>query len=246
MAAVGRWHLRRQIRNPQLREKHTPRYAFGCKRPTFSNTYYPALAASNVEVETSGVHRITTDGIETVDGTHHRLDAIVFGTGFKLAGNEGFTRICGRDGKSLAEVWAGGEMKAHLGTVIPGFPNFFMILGPNSVVYTSQIVTIEAQLDFILDAIDQITQHRIRSIDVATDVLRRFVDTVDRRLASSVWNSGGCQSYYLSPSGRNFTFWPGFVFTFRRRMRRCRLDEFDVRYAAAPPSQNTAALVVGR
>ncbi len=245
-AAVGRWHLKRQVRDRVLREKLTPKYVFGCKRPTFSNTYYPALAAPNTTVETAGIRRVRADGIETVDGVHHRLDAIVFGTGFKLAQNEGFNRIHGRDGRSLAEVWDGGEMAAHLGTVVPGFPNLFMILGPNSVVYTSQIVTIEAQLDYILDAISQLRRRGIRSIDVTTETLQRFVDTVDRGLAGSVWNSGGCSSYYLSPSGRNFTFWPGFVFTFQRRMRHADLGEFDVRYAAAPPVYTDAEAVMGR
>ena len=246
MAAAGMWHLRRQVRDENLREKLTPQYAFGCKRPTFSNTYYPALAADNTVVETAAIRRVTADGIETAEGNKHRLDAIVFGTGFKLAHNEGFTRIHGRDGRSLAEVWAGGEMKAHLGTVIPGFPNLFMILGPNSVVYTSQIVTIEAQLDFALDAIAQMRRRQIRSIDVSDETLDNFVEHVDRRLADSVWNSGGCQSYYLSPSGRNYTFWPGFVFTFRQRMRRIRLAEFDIRYATAPTECAGAELVVGR
>lgn len=246
MAAVGRWHLRRQVRDENLRANLTPQYAFGCKRPTFSNAYYPALVADNTVVETAAIRRVTADGIETADGTHHRLDAIVFGTGFKLAHNEGFTRIHGRDGRSLAQVWAGGEMKAHLGTVIPGFPNLFMILGPNSVVYTSQIVTIEAQLDFVLDAIAQMRHRQIRSIEVSDETLDTFVEHVDRRLAGSVWNSGGCQSYYLSPSGRNFTFWPGFVFTFRHQMRRIRLGEFDIRYATARPAAADSELVVGR
>ncbi|MCV7194166.1 flavin-containing monooxygenase [Mycolicibacterium brumae] len=246
MAAVGRWHLKRQVHDRVLREKLTPTYAFGCKRPTFSNRYFPALTAPNTTVETAGIRRVTADGIETADGAHRRLDAIVFGTGFKLTQNEGFGRIRGRDGRSLADVWAGGEMSAHLGTVVPGFPNLFMILGPNSVVYTSQIVTIEAQLDFILDAIAQMRRRGIRSIEVTAEAMREFVRTVDHRLAGSVWNSGGCSSYYLSPSGRNFTFWPGFVFTFQRRMRHADLGEFEVRYAAAPPVSDGAELVMGR
>lgn len=247
MGWAGRRHLRRQVADRELRAKLMPQYAFGCKRPTFSNAYYPALAADNATVETTGIRRVTTDGIETVDGTHHRLDAIVFGTGFIVGDNEAFTRIRGRDGRSLAEVWAGGEMKAHLGTTISGFPNFFMILGPNSVVYTSQVVTIESQVDFIVDAITTMRRRAIRSIDVSDAVQQDFVDAVDRRLATSVWNTGGCRSYYLSSAGRNVTFWPGFVFTFTRRMRRIDLREFDIRYAASRPSQVDAmASAAGR
>lgn len=245
-AAVGRWHLRRQVVDPVLRDKLTPTYAFGCKRPTFSNAYYPALAAANAEVETSAIARVTRTGIETADGTVHELDAIVYGTGFKLAGHPGLTRIRGKDGRSLADVWEGGEMKAYLGTVVSGFPNFFMILGPNSVVYTSQVVTIEAQVGYILDAIRQMRERGIRSIEVSERTQQRFADDVDRGLEHSVWNTGGCKSYYLSPSGRNVTFWPGFVFTFERRMRHARLEEFVVRYATTPPADATAAQVVGR
>ncbi|MFW0797273.1 NAD(P)/FAD-dependent oxidoreductase [Gordonia sp. CPCC 205515] len=230
MAAAGRHHLRRQVTDPELRAKLTPTYEFGCKRPTFSNTYYPALTASNAEVITDSIERVTATGIVTADGAEHAVDAIIFGTGFKLTANEGFGRIRGTDGRSLAEVWA-GEMRAYLGTMVTGFPNMFMMLGPNSVVYTSQVVTIEAQLDFVIDALKTMGRRWIRSIDVTPTAQQAFVDEVDKGLTSSVWNTGGCSSYYLSGSGRNFTFWPGFVFTMRHRMRRIRLSDFSIRMA---------------
>ncbi|MEP9394851.1 NAD(P)/FAD-dependent oxidoreductase [Gordonia sp. VNK1] len=229
MAAVARLHLRRQVADPELRAKLTPRYAFGCKRPTFSNTFYPALAAANAEVITDGIVRVTPTGIETADGVLHEVDTIVLGTGFKLAGNEGFRRIHGADDRSLSATWEGGEMVAYMGTSVAGFPNFFQILGPNSVVYTSQVVTIEAQVDYLVDALKQMRDQGIRSIDVLPEAQERFVREVDEGLAHSVWNTGGCSSYYLSPSGRNYTFWPGFVVGFRRRMKHIRLADFTVR-----------------
>lgn len=227
-AALGRWHLRRQVDDDALRAALTPTYQFGCKRPTFSNKYYPALSAENASVVTDAIVRVHPTGIETADGAVHEVDSILLGTGFKLAAGEGFSRIHGRDGRSLSDTWGTGEMAAYMGTSVAGFPNFFLILGPNSVVYTSQVVTIEAQVDYLLDALTGMRDRGIRSIDVTRAAQDRFVDEVDAGLAASVWNTGGCASYYLSPSGRNVTFWPGFVFTFRRAMRHVRWDDFDV------------------
>ena len=232
-AALGRAHLRRQVRDTTLRGKLTPTYAFGCKRPTFSNTYFRALAASNSEVVTSGIEKVSADGVVTADGTEHRVDAIIFGTGFKLVANEGFTRVRGIDGRSLADVWE-GEMRAYLGTMVSGFPNMFMILGPNSVVYTSQVVTIEAQVDVILETLKAMRDRSIRSLDVTPQAQRDYVDEVDEGLKNSVWNQGGCSSYYLSASGRNFTFWPGYAFTLRHRMRHLRLGDFALRLPGRP------------
>ncbi|MFD6856266.1 flavin-containing monooxygenase [Rhodococcus sp. NPDC060090] len=236
-AALGRWHLRRQVQNPELVDKLTPTYAFGCKRPTFSNKYYPALAAQNVDVVTSGIDHVEHDAVVTTDGVRHEVDTIVFGTGFKLTGNSGFSRLRGRDGRLLAEQWAGGEMTAYLGTTIENFPNLFMLLGPNSVVYTSQVVTIETQIDYLMAGLDAMHSHGIDSVEVRAEVQQDFVEDTDRRLAGSVWNSGGCSSYYLSPSGRNFTFWPGFNASFRRRMSRFDLADYRLGKVLDPPAR---------
>ncbi len=233
-AALGRWHLRRQVEDRTLAEKLTPTYAFGCKRPTFSNRYYPALASDNVDVVTTGIDHVERDAVVTVDGTRHEVDTIVFGTGFKLTNNSGFSRLRGRDGRLLSEQWAGGEMTAYLGTTIENFPNMFMLLGPNSVVYTSQVVTIETQIDYLLAALHAMGATNIDSVEVRADVQQDFVEDTDRRLAGSVWNSGGCSSYYLSPSGRNFTFWPGFNASFRRRMSKFDLADYRLGKVLAP------------
>lgn len=228
-AALGRWHLRRQVADETLRAELTPTYSFGCKRPTFSNRYYPALTAPNAAVVSEAIVGVRAEGIETADGRVHEVDTILLGTGFKLAAGKGFSRIHGADGRSLSQAWSNGEMKAYRGTSVAGFPNFFMILGPNSVVYTSQVVTIEAQVDYLIDALKTMRRRGIRSFDVTQSAQARFVNEVDKGLEDSVWNTGGCSSYYLSPSGRNFTFWPGYVFTFRRAMKHVNWDDFDVR-----------------
>ncbi len=238
-AAIGRWHLRRQVDDPGLREALTPHYSFGCKRPTFSNAYYPALAAPNADVVTSGIERIDRDAIVTADGRRHPVDTIIFGTGFNITGNSAFSRLRGRDGRTLADQWSEDDQSTYLGTTIRNFPNMVMILGPNSVVYTSQVVTIESQVDHLLAALDVLEETGATSFEVRADTQADFVESTDRKLAGSVWNVGGCSSYYLSASGRNFTFWPGLNASFRRRMRR--FDAADYRLRTVTPAYPGAA-----
>lgn len=232
--AVGRWHLRRQVADPVLRDKLTPHYTFGCKRPTFSNTYFPALAAPNSTVETEPIERITASGIQTRDGRQHEVDAIILATGFNITGNDGFKRIRGRHGLTLTQTWENNGMSAHLGTTVAGFPNFYVILGPNSAIYTSQVVTIEAQVDYIMAALELMDRRNLASLEVRADVQQGFIDKTDRILAGSTWNSGGCASYYLGPDGRNITFWPGFARSFQTRMRHLREGDFVGQEADSP------------
>lgn len=228
MSAVARAHLRRQVRDPGLRAKLTPSYAFGCKRPTFSNAYYPALSRPNVDVVTEPIREVRRHGVVTEDGTEHPVDTIVFGTGFRMTDHPGFTRLHGRDGRSLAEVWDGSPT-AYLGTTVAGFPNFFLLLGPNSVVYTSQVVTIEAQVAYILSCLTAMARAGLSTLEVREEVQRAFVREVDHGLRRSVWNTGGCRSYYLDASGRNFVFYPGFNRRFRARTRQVDLTDYHVR-----------------
>ncbi|MFC9894517.1 flavin-containing monooxygenase [Nocardia sp. NPDC127579] len=227
---VGRAHLRRQISDPALRAKLTPGYSFGCKRPTFSNTYYPALAAANSELVTDGIREITPSGIVTTDGAFRAVDTIVLGTGFRLTDHPVFARFRGRDGRPLDQVW-NGNAKAYLGTVVHGFPNFFMMLGPNSVTYTSQVVTIEAQIAYVISVLRQMERRALTSVDIRADVQDAFVAEMEEGLGRSVWNAGGCSSYYIDDSGRNFVFYPGFSRQYQRRTRRARLGEFEIRTA---------------
>ncbi|GAB2663321.1 NAD(P)/FAD-dependent oxidoreductase [Saccharopolyspora gloriosae] len=231
MEWLGRAHLRRQVRDRELRAKLTPHYSFGCKRPTFSNKYYPALAAPNVDVVTSGIAEVRENGIVTGDGTLHELDTIIMGTGFRMTDNPVFDRVRGKNGRSINEVWQ-GDAQAYLGTTISGFPNFFFLLGPNSVVYTSQVVTIEAQVAYIMSCLRQIERRELASIDVKPEVQQSFADEVEHGLRNSVWNVGGCSSYYLNDAGRNFVFYPGFNRAFRSRTREAELADYHTSSAA--------------
>lgn len=228
MEWLARGHLRRQVRERGLRAKLTPRYSFGCKRPTFSNKYYPALRQPNVEVVTDSIDRVCENGIVTADGAVHEVDTIIMSTGFRMTDNPAFDRFRGQGGNSLNEVW-NGDAQAYLGTTISGFPNFFFLLGPNSVVYTSQVVTIEAQVSYIVSCLQSMAAQGLSSIDVRPEVQRSFADEVEHGLRNSVWNVGGCSSYYLNDAGRNFVFYPGFNRGFRSRTRKADLAEYQTR-----------------
>ena len=228
MEWIARGHLRRQVRDRGLRAKLTPRYSFGCKRPTFSNKYYPALTQPNVEVVTDSIARVCENGIVTADGAVHEVDTIIMSTGFRMTDNPAFDRFRGQGGNSLNEVW-NGDAQAYLGTTISGFPNFFFLLGPNSVVYTSQVVTIEAQVSYIVSCLQSMAAQGLSSIDVRPEVQQSFADEVEHGLRNSVWNVGGCSSYYLNDAGRNFVFYPGFNRGFRSRTRKADLAEYQTR-----------------
>ncbi|RMI31387.1 flavin-containing monooxygenase [Nocardia stercoris] len=230
---LARNHLRRQVADPALRAALTPRYAFGCKRPTFSNAFYPALTAPNCDLVTARITEIVPDGIRTADGVVHQVDSIVLGTGFRLTDHPIFERLRGSGGRRLAQVWH-GDARAYLGTMVSGFPNLFLILGPNSVTYTSQVVTIEAQLNYIVSALSRMAAAGLTSIDVRPEVQRAFIEEMDTGLRSSVWNAGGCRSYYVNDAGRNFVFYPGFSRQFKARLRRANLADFDTHRVPTP------------
>ena len=240
LETLGRALLRKQVADPELRVRLTPSYAVGCKRPTFSNAYYPAMTADNTDVVSDGIVRINECGIVTADGCEHELDTIILGTGFKMIEHPGFELVHGRDGTSLGELWRGGEMTAYLGTAIHNFPNFFMILGPNSGVYTSAVITIESQVHYILEALKVMEERDLASLEATAEAQEEFGAWADRGLRRSVFVTGGCQSYYLSPSGRNFAHYPGFSAGFRVRTSKVDLDAYVLRSRQEEPIGATA------
>ena len=204
-----------------LRAKLTPSYRPGCKRLLLSNDWYPTLTRPNVEVVTSSIAEIRPDAVVTADGAAHPVDTIIFGTGFHVTDNPIADRILGRDGRSLAEVWADSGAQAYLGSTVPGFPNFFFLAGPNTGIgHTSLVVMIEAQIRYVVDAVETLGRTGAASIELRGPVLAAWSESVERKAARTVWNSGGCASWYLDAEGRNTTLWPDHTFRFRRRTRR--------------------------
>jgi len=223
---VARRHLARSIPDPVLRAKLTPDYALGCKRVLLSDDYYPSLLRDNVEVVTDGIAEVRARSIVSTDGTEREVDTIIFGTGFKATDPPIAHHVRGRDGRTLAEAWDGSP-KAHLGTTVAGFPNFFMLQGPNTGLgHTSVIVMIEAQIEYLVKALRHLRARGAATLEPTAEAQAAFVAEVDAKLAGSVWMKGGCRSWYVDATGRNSTLWPGFTCAFLRRLQRFRPEEY--------------------
>lgn len=227
-------HLHRAVKDPELREKLTPTYRIGCKRMLLSNDYYPALAQENVHVETGDIVRVEDGAVVTADGVRHEVDAIILGTGFHVTDSPLASMVRGRDGRTLAEVW-GGTMQAHLGTTVAGFPNLFLLLGPNTALgHTSVVVMIEGQIEHVRRLLAERARRGAQTVEPTRAAQDRFVAEVERRSRKTVWVSGGCRSYYLDRNGKNSTIWPGFTFSFLWRARRVRPADFRFEPLRAP------------
>lgn len=217
--ALGRAHLRRQVRDRELRAKLTPRYRFGCKRPIMSNTYYPAIAADNAALVTDPIARVTGNAVVTADGTRRELDTLITAIGYRYSRSLLVDRIAGVGGQTLGATWDRSP-RAYLGTSVPGFPNFFILLGPNSIGINSVIFSLEAQFAYVIDALRLMRRTGAARVELRDDALEAYVAECDRRSVGSVWTDGGCKAYYVDDTGRNFAIYPGFASEYRRRTRR--------------------------
>ncbi|MDQ8044306.1 MAG: NAD(P)/FAD-dependent oxidoreductase [Patulibacter sp.] len=214
---VAQGHLKRAVKDPELRAKLTPDYKIGCKRMLLSNTYLPALTKDNVAVETERITKVDGNAVITADGARHEVDVIILGTGFHVTDNPVATKVTGRKGETLASKW-GGTMAAYMGTTIPDFPNFFMLLGPNTALgHTSVVVMIEGQIAQVRRVLAERRKRGARTVEPTQQAYDRFRTEMDRKSQKTVWVSGGCSSYYLDDNGKLSTIWPGFTFTFLRR-----------------------------
>jgi cation diffusion facilitator CzcD-associated flavoprotein CzcO len=215
---IGRRHLARQVADPVLRAKLTPHYTLGCKRILLSNDFYPAVSQPNVEVVTERIREVRAHSIITGDGREYEIDAIICGTGFHVTDAQLPHCIYGRGGQSLAESWQKGQ-EAYLGTSVAGFPNLFLLIGPNTGLgHTSMIFMIESQLNYIIDCLRIMRRRKQQTVEVRPEIQKAFNIEMQKRMQRTVWTSG-CASWYLDASGKNTTLWPGFTFEFRRRTR---------------------------
>ncbi|EON24163.1 cyclohexanone monooxygenase [Nocardioides sp. CF8] len=225
---LARAHMKWSVKDPALRAKLTPDYRIGCKRILIANGYYPSLAKPNVDVVTDQIARVGVDSITTADGTERPIDTLIFGTGFHVTDSAISDRVRGRHGETLAERWKGSP-QAYLGASVSGFPNLFLLVGPNTGPgHTSVVFYIESQVAYVLDALRTMDSLGATSLDVRRDVEDSFNDDVQRRMRGTVWTTGGCGSWYLDESGRNTTLWPGFSFQLRWRTRKFDLGSYDV------------------
>jgi cation diffusion facilitator CzcD-associated flavoprotein CzcO len=231
MEKVAREHLEAQVSDPALRAKLLPSYRIGCKRMLLSNEYYPALTRPNAHVVTEGIQEIREHSIVTKDGVEHEVDAIVFATGFEAAEAVAPFEVRGRAGVDLNDVWREKGAEAYLGTAIAGFPNLFLLVGPNSGLgHNSMVFMIESQIQYVLDSLRQMRERELQTVEVKPSVQARYNARLQERMAKTVWKTGGCISWYNTRDGKNTTLWPGFTFEYRWRTR-----HFDLqRYIAKP------------
>jgi cation diffusion facilitator CzcD-associated flavoprotein CzcO len=213
----ARKHLEQQVRDPELRAKLLPDFRFGCKRVLISDDYLPALTRPNVSVVTDGIREIDERGLIDDTGTLHPVDAIIFGTGFRTTRLPLTDRIHGVDGRTMAEIWD-GRPTAYLGTSVAGFPNCYLIHGPNiGLGHTSAIHMFESQANYIAAAVEYARSHSHAAVEPTRAAQDAFTARVDQLGAGSVWTEGGCKSWYLNDDGRNTNIWPGSTVEFRRR-----------------------------
>lgn len=195
-------HLHNQVADPALRAKLTPDYEIGCKRVLISNDFYPALTQPNVELVTEAITRMTPQGVVDATGRLHEVDVVIYATGFETKSFAGETAITGLGGVSLAHAWRDGP-EAYLGLAVSGFPNLFMLYGPNTNLgHNSIIYMIEAQVDYVLQALAA-----GRPLSVKAEVMERYNDDLQQQLANTPW-AGTCTSWYKTADGKILNNWP--------------------------------------
>jgi cation diffusion facilitator CzcD-associated flavoprotein CzcO len=211
-------HIKKQIKDPKIQAAVTPDFTIGCKRIILSSTLYPALCRPNVQLhpKDDGIAEINEKGILTAKGQQIDLDLIVYSTGYDATDGVISYPVVGKGGKTVQDFWA-EYPRAYLGTCMPGFPNLFVVTGPNTGIgHTSAIFVIEAQMEYIRRAIAATEKQGARSIEVKAEAERDYTDMIHREMKQTVWQSGGCNSWYKSKSGHVIAMFPGFSFTFRQ------------------------------
>ncbi len=212
-AAFMRW----QLKDPEVRRKAWPDYTFGCKRVLFSSAYLPALQRPNVELVTEAIERVTPQGLVTTDGTLHEADCIVWGTGFKTNDFMFPMRVVGSAAGELSDAWAQGA-HAHLGMTVPGFPNMFVMYGPNTNTSGGSIIVyLEAQASYIRQALAQLRIRGASALEVREEVERASDRELQARFAGTAWTR--CDSWYRDERGRIVANWPGYMREYLQQTR---------------------------
>lgn len=214
-------HLERQVPDAQLRHKLTPDFTLGCKRVILSSTLYPTLCRDNVTLHgrEQGIASLDETGINTHDGQHIDLDLIVWATGYDATDGVVPYPVRGKAGVLLGDAWA-QYPRAYLGTSLPGFPNLFLIMGPNTGIgHTSALFIIESQMNYILDCLRTLKARNLRSIEVRQEAESAYTRMIHHQMQRTVWKSGGCHSWYQHQSGRVIAIFPGFSFSYYQLTR---------------------------
>jgi cation diffusion facilitator CzcD-associated flavoprotein CzcO len=219
MTRTATEYLHAQVSDPVLRAKLTPDYPIGCKRILISDDYYQAMVRANVEVVNEPIERVTRDAVVTADGVARGVDTLIFGTGFETTTFLAPLAIEGIEGAKLHDVWREGA-EAYLGVTVAGFPNLFMLYGPNTNLgHNSIIFMIECQVGYAVQCIQQLLKREVSWIDVRRDVMDRYNRNLQTALGKTAWTAG-CSSWYKTASGKVVNNWSGFTLDYWSRTRR--------------------------
>jgi cation diffusion facilitator CzcD-associated flavoprotein CzcO len=226
--AVGKLNIRRNVKDKQLRRKLTPHYRAGCKRILYSgNNYYRAVADPTTTLITEPITRITRDGIVTADGAEHPVDVIVYATGFHVTDSYTYIDVKGPGGEDLVDRWNREGVVAHRGIAVADMPNLFFLLGPNTGLgHTSVVFMIESQIHYVSEAIAAADKADAQALAPTRAAQDRFNEDLQRKLGGSVWNTGGCSSWYLDEHGVNRTLWSGMTWQYWGATRKLRPAEY--------------------
>lgn len=227
MKDIAQKFLDKSVKDPELRAKLQPGYTIGCKRILFSDTFYESIQKPNVSLVTDGIKKIEENGVLCSDGKKREADVLVLATGFHTNDCQFADLIVGENVQNLGEAWQNGRF-AYRGASVPGFPNFFMMLGPNTTVgHTSMTLMIEAHASYVSDAILTFRDKNLATVEIKPEMAERYDNQMQERLAKTVWNAGGCTSYYRSGAGKNATIWPDTSIRFRKQTRSFDLDNYN-------------------
>jgi cation diffusion facilitator CzcD-associated flavoprotein CzcO len=225
--AVGKWNIRHHIADKDLRRRLMPTYRAGCKRILYSPNYYQAVANPKAKLITDRITRITPTGIVTADGTEHPVDVIVWATGFHVIDSYTYFDIKGPHGEDLVDRWNRDGLAAHRGIAVAGMPNLFFLLGPNTALgHTSVVIMIESQIRYVAQAIAAVDEYGAQALEPSTAAQQRYNDELQSDLAGTVWNTGGCRSWYLDEHGVNRTLWSGMTWQYWQATRSLKPSEY--------------------
>ncbi|MBJ9951621.1 MULTISPECIES: NAD(P)/FAD-dependent oxidoreductase [unclassified Acinetobacter] len=220
--------LRLQIKDEKLRKDVTPNFTIGCKRLLFANNYYPALQQDNVTLIPHGLVEIDGNTVIAANGERHEVDVIIWGTGFEVSHPPIGKRVYDANGQVLAERWKNSSPEAYLGASIEHVPNAFLVLGPNILVYDSFIGIAEAQVGYIVDGLLKMRDQKFTRFEIKGDVITQHNRRLQKHLKTTVFNAGGCKSYYLDENGRNFAAWPWSLQELRNQLKQLDLNHYTV------------------
>jgi cation diffusion facilitator CzcD-associated flavoprotein CzcO len=228
LEAIARHHLKKEIKDPKLRAALSPKYALGCKRVLFSNDFYSALRRPNVELVTEHITEVREHSIVTQDGAERPVDVLIYGTGFRVTEPLIGIRLVGRGGVEIHDAWR-ERMSAFLGVTVSGFPNFFILLGPNTGLgHNSVVLMIEAQVRYVMSCLKMMRERGQKILNLRPESQERYVEQIVERLSRTVWQTGGCRSWYQDQkTGENTTLWPGSVVDYMRRTRSAAAKDYE-------------------